>query len=386
MANSMHIDEWGALLAAAQRFRDAAPWRWLGDWPLLGLQDPLTGQVGFGSVIGAGGQAFGLIVFRGVEGLWSNVHMSEVDELGTFWHDAVLQQMDALSFSLGDRDEVSPALRKIYRQLGYSFRGRNNWPVFSSFVPGFAVAEPSGDEIGLLTRYLNRAALFAKLLQSNDELFEDFATGSGFDEDDEDGMYRVLCLSSAADVPGAMAHGDGGGDGDPCDSTALRGDDEDDRAAPEDQLVLAWIKAQPLRPLPVHQVFDEMEAVRLRRRLPKREAAWEFEVCPTPLRIGEARRRAKAVQISLCAEEGSGIILGFEMIAGPEPLRPADNLLAFIKQAGYIPDEVGVTRPDVVYGLEPLAESLGIDLVLYHRLPDLEEAFHSLMEHLSSRP
>lgn len=432
MAESTRIDEWRRLLDTAQRFREAEPWRWLSDWPLLGLQDPVTGQFGFASVMGAAGEAFGLLVFRGAEGLWTNARIVELDEMGTWTHRAVMREMDALSFNLGDREDVSPALRKIYRQAGYSFRGRNNWPVFTSFLPGYANAEPSGDEIGLLTRWLNRALLFVELLADHDVLYADFLAASAFPDEDNDGMFHVLSLVAPEHLDGrgtedesdADDTGDDSGvagteDGSGTDGTeqlplfgveegadalggptsvlqsdvgsdagAAEGEvpavapDSEDGDDFEDKLAVGWVSARPVRPLNVHLYFDEMAAARLRRRLPKRPTAWEFEVCPTPLLVGEARGRAQSVQVALAVEEGSGIILGFEMLAGPDPLEPARHLLDFVKETGYIPAEVGVTREDVAFGVSALTEALGIELTLYDRLPDLEEAFNSMMEHL----
>lgn len=422
MTEAERMDEWRGLLAAAERFREAEPWRWLADWPLLGLQDPVTGEMGFGSVMGAAGQAFGLLVFRGREGLWVNAQIVEESALGTWAHQAAMQQMYGLSFTMGDREEVSPALRKTYRQAGHSFRGRNKWPVFTSFVPGFENAEPADDEVGLLARWLERATLFVKLLRQNDELFDDLLVQSDMPSAENDGTFRIMCLmcpdhlngseggdesepdgpgESGSDGAGGSKHdaeadpasdSGGGSEGDPEADPA--GDPEDGpesvpegdfRNEPEDRLMLLWADIEPLRPLPVYSMFDEMEAARLRRRLPKRSSVWEFEVCPTPLHVGEARDRAQTVQLALCAEEGSGFILGFEMLAGPEPLEPARQLLAFMKKNGYIPAEVGVTREDVAYALSPLTETLDIELVLYDRLPDLEEAYESLMEHLAAR-
>ena len=37
----------------------------------------------------------------------------------------------------GNRDELSEKQRKIIKELGYTYRGKNQWQYFMSFEPGY---------------------------------------------------------------------------------------------------------------------------------------------------------------------------------------------------------------------------------------------------------
>lgn len=362
MMTSSRLEEWRELLAAAQAFREVAPWRWLGDDPLLGIEDPVTGELGLGSVMGAAGQAFGVLVFRGATGLWANIRMTDDVRPGSWEHQAIMHHLDALTFRLGARDEVENSVRKLYRDLGYSFRGKHDWPVFCNYMPGYVLETVSGDEISLLTRYLRQAVTFAVRLRDDDILRHEWTTRSGFNGDLADDTYSVLCL-----VP--MSAGAGG------------------RHLPSEygDCTLQWRRMTPESPLQIDASFDELVLASVQRRFRRMDRAWAFDVCPTPIAIGGHNTRAANVQIALCVDESSQMVIGFDMIPGLEPALPAANLLGFIEYAGYIPSEIGVTRLDVARSLVPFAKALGVDVACYSELPALEEAFSSFLANVRCR-
>src|SRR5687768_2908174 len=57
-----------ALYAAAQAFRELAPWKWMRASELFGVRDPRTGMIGWCSIMGAGEECSGLSVHRGDRG------------------------------------------------------------------------------------------------------------------------------------------------------------------------------------------------------------------------------------------------------------------------------------------------------------------------------
>lgn len=355
-------DDWRQLLAAGQMFREMAPWERFDDWPLLGMVDPVTGALGFGSVLGAGGEQFGLVVFRGATGLWGSTQMTDVGSFQSWDHRVLMHHLNAFSFALGARDEVDANIRKMYRELGYSFRGQTDWPVFDSLSPGYAPAAVAGTEIALLTRYVRLAITFAERLSDDAALRDEWETRSGYEMLQSDEAVNVLCLAPAP--PGVEG---------PAVATAYG------------EAALTWRRFTPESPVRLDGSFDQLDLAGVRRQFARRERAWEFEVCPSPILVGGRKERAATVQIALGVDEDSGIVLGFDMVAGAEAARPAANLLEFIKKAGYIPAEIGVTRVDVAQALAPFAAGLDIEVVIYEDLPGLEEAFFSLVDHLAAR-
>lgn len=350
--------EWASLLEAAESFRALAPWEWLSDWPPLGLVDPLTGQTGFASVLGAAGEEFGLWMFQGPTGLWGILHFVASFPLSPWDGPVVKHHLNALGFSLGSRDEVGEPERRLYRKLGYSFRGRLGWPVFSRFEPGYAPSPPSGDDVTLLARWITLATSFAERLREDDLLRHEWETRTDYDDEDT-GPCRILCLMPA------------GGDttGRPITTPLGPG-------------VLAWRSFTPESPVQLDGSFDFTKAAQYRRTLPRKNRSWEFEICPVPMLVRAPSGRSLSVQVALCVEEQTGFVIGYNLVAGPDPAFPADNLLKFVESAGYIPAEIGVTRMDVGRCVYPLTEALGISLVPYEHLPYLDEAYDSLVDFL----
>ena len=66
--------QWQRLYELAIELKEMAPWNWMSEVDLFGLQNPQDGQLGFVSIMGELGEYFALALYRGPEGLagfWS---------------------------------------------------------------------------------------------------------------------------------------------------------------------------------------------------------------------------------------------------------------------------------------------------------------------------
>ncbi|MDV7396592.1 hypothetical protein RZS08_34670, partial [Arthrospira platensis SPKY1] len=77
-SSNRHI--WENLFQAAIDFRDLAPWEWMYDADIFGVEDPETGEIGWCSVMGAAGEVFSLTVYPGEEGFYSFDRLASIDE------------------------------------------------------------------------------------------------------------------------------------------------------------------------------------------------------------------------------------------------------------------------------------------------------------------
>src|SRR5262245_13791741 len=72
-------DEWGRLYAAAGRVKVMAPWRWMMEDNVFGVRNPERDEVGFLSVMGSGGEHFGVGLYQGAVALYDFFALSEAD-------------------------------------------------------------------------------------------------------------------------------------------------------------------------------------------------------------------------------------------------------------------------------------------------------------------
>lgn len=125
-------DVWPDLLAKAKEFSKLKPWETMADNDIFAVVDPVSGEMLFCSVLGAGDDTFGLGVYIGKAGYSVLLDVLEgVDN--TF--DTLLRQRSFL-MSFEDREDLHKKDYELIKQYGVTFRGRKAWPAFLSMKPG----------------------------------------------------------------------------------------------------------------------------------------------------------------------------------------------------------------------------------------------------------
>ena len=126
---------WQELYGAARDFGDVACWDWMSDSDIFGVLNPESGEIGYCCVLGELGDVYGLVVYLGTDGL-NQYKAIQSGEVGPDNDDTVFFQ-NCLKVSFEDRNELSKDDLKVIRGLRLKFRGRNSWPQFRSFRPGY---------------------------------------------------------------------------------------------------------------------------------------------------------------------------------------------------------------------------------------------------------
>jgi hypothetical protein len=134
--SSPTLQEWRKLYEAAIQIKQLAPWERMSEDMLFGVQDPETGEIGFVSIMGALGEHFAVAVYIGAKGLQGFWIAHSGDE-NPFIPAEVILETFHLQASFEDRNMLRKDDRDIIKQLGLKFRGRNEWPMFRSYRPGF---------------------------------------------------------------------------------------------------------------------------------------------------------------------------------------------------------------------------------------------------------
>ena len=96
---------------------------------------PEDSTVGYCCVLGNLGEQFGLVVYLGDDGLRSYLRLRS----GEFWPPAAeaLLAQHCLVASFEDRTVLEPQDRAVLKSVGLRVRGRNAWPQFRTYTPGY---------------------------------------------------------------------------------------------------------------------------------------------------------------------------------------------------------------------------------------------------------
>ena len=332
------IGEWRKLFQAAQSFYELAPWEWVFDFDIFGIQNPETKEVGYASILGNLGEVFGLCVYLGSEGLTNYLRLQGRDPEEIDWD--VVVGLRCLTAFFEDREDLDPRDRDVIKKLGLKFRGRKAWPVFRSHRPGYAPWYLTSSEARFLTVALLQAQHVAKRLLDDPELLDRAP----------DDLYLVRVR------------------------TGKRWRDE-------------WQPPPPPPPLVFEPLPEEVVSA-LRAQNRPRNGVWEVDLFLLPTMIQE-RKDSPPYYVSalLCVHQESYFVVGIDLVPYWNRLTQLQRRFAKVLEKSPIgwPKRVLVKRLELLVLLSPLLEDLGIEIELAPRLPALEEVQQSFIAFLTKR-
>lgn len=341
-----NIPLWHNLYETAERFRDFAPWRWLYDSQLFGVQHPDTGEIGWCSIMGMAGEHFALAVYRGAQGLGSFFAMADAGDLGMSSPEmlnAFLSQ-NCLMVSFEDANMMSPEQKAHLKSLNKRYRGAGQWVAVQSYDPGFAPTLVDEHDLPYLIQCLEQAMEVAQRAQDDPDLI------------DREGRWLVRVPDQQS---GKLSWSD----------TFL-----DDDAMP-----------QPPSPQPVQPSKDFASKAKLLPTMEEGGIAISCFFAPMPIKEHKNKRAWHPVLL-LGIAPGSRYIIGQQMANSYAEILPIleDFLLSLFKIAGARPKELIVHHAPMEHWLSELAQAAGCQVRLGSGTePYFTEPFEALMEMLS---
>jgi len=337
------IEAWRDLHSAAEEFRNAGCWDVMWDTDVFGVKDPASGKIGYCCVMGHGGEHFGLGVYLGAEGLEGILRMQDGDVPANPVD--MLQVQDCIMASFEDRKLLWPEDLDVIVSLGLKFRGRNAWPLFRSYRPGYVPWLLTGEEAKFLTLALRETICVSGRFATDPDMLDSAVPGS---------------CSYLVRVPRK-------------DGNGLTWKDE-------------WL--EPVLPKKgksaAEPVNDALLQKVIGRNLPRR-GSWEIGSFRAPQPVREKDERPFFPIMTLFVERGSGFIRKYHMeSAVASRPRYAAMLLGQAEEHGVLPVEIFVDKEEVFNALHPVASKLGIRLGI-DDLSALEDARESMNTFLGRR-
>ncbi|MBN1564894.1 MAG: hypothetical protein JXA10_13690 [Anaerolineae bacterium] len=338
--NQPSHDEWRALHESWMQVKDLAPWDWMYEANLFGVQNPETDEIGYVSVMGNFGEHYAMALYQGARGLYKFWQMQRELEFNPF----LVIETPQLQASWEDRNNLDNTDRQVIKDLGLKFRGKKAWPQFQSYRPGHVPWYIEADEARFLTVAIQQLLDVAPRFKANPGLLPNPAT--------ERYLVRVPRQESNS---------------------------------------LVWEDTiQPMPPEPKGRLYMPMDTDLLDevKTLPQHRDKIEMDLFLIPSPIREHKDKRPYFPYMLMAVHGrSGAIMGGELLQpGPDLTSVWEQVplttLAYFASFGARPRMIYVTSSRLAELLERLAQELGCRVIVRRNLRYLGEAKSSLMNYL----
>jgi hypothetical protein len=332
MGNSKpELDEWSRLVQAAIHIKEMAPWEWMSEMDIFGVRNPETGETGYVSIMGELGEHYAVAVYLGSQGLYRFLGFQDAGP-DTAAED--LLAIPHLQASFEDRNELTQRDRDVIKTLGLKFRGRQAWPMFRSYRPGYFPWYLEAEEVRYLTHALEQTADVALRFEQDPGILNP--------EDEESCLVRVSR--------------------------------DGELEVWEDQVA----RVPPPEPTTISIDVDADALDRLMAGS-RSVAGIEVDMFMFPARIGERGDRPAYAHTLMVVESASGMVLGSELLMLEPDLesmvgKVPTTVVRLLARLDIVPREVRVRSGLLQQLLELLEEDLGWRVVLSRRLPALDEA------------
>lgn len=333
--------EWQQLYDLIPEIKKLAPWTFMNEDMVFGVQNPDTSEYGFVSIMGSLGEHLAIAVYLGTEALYS------------FWaiqHDEVepesILEVQQLQASFEDREMVTSEDRKVMNTLGRKFRGRQSWPVFRSYRPGFVPWYLTQDEAKFLVHVLTQVLDVAPRVRENPNLLPPL-------DDEFSYLIRMPIM-------------------------------EGETLLWQDQIM----QVHPPKSRKINIMLD-IEALAFVKNLPLSKSSLEVDFFMTPAQIQEQKGQRPFFAYSLLAvEHKSGFIIGGQTLSADPTMddmlgQVALKLLYILANASLRPKTIFVQSARIHGLISPLCQELGIRIKTSSYLRELEIAKASLLDFMN---
>lgn len=358
---------WLEMYKAAERVRDLEAWNWMYEDDMVAVVDPTNPEnIGFCSLMGAGGEFSALAIYQGIEGLYTWSDLREAGEEspdGTSQMNLMLLQK-CWMIEFTDADGLCVSSKETLKALGLKYRGAGKWIDISNREPGVFPWYVDEEDVPFITTCINQ--FFDVALRAEDD--ESILSKPNPD-------YKELDFDEEEMEEGAME-----------EMIAQMEESEDlmiKRSATE-QKDGKWLWEDSyfdpfnsnLYEMPIQRITPSIRAVALGKKLKVKEAAIliGFLMLPTPMQ--EDKKEAPFFAcVNFFIQYGSGMILNQEISRYSEAKGKFEKaMLDLFEKIGFIPSQIVTNMPVVMDWLDSFEELYEIETIL---APD-DEAFEQV--------
>ncbi|MEP6719638.1 MAG: hypothetical protein ABJB21_10865 [bacterium] len=355
----------------AAEIKALAPWQWMEETDVFGVENPDTGEIGFISIMGNVGEYEAVAVYPGAEGIYGFIDF-QADPSAT--PDRLIE-IPQLQLSFSESKFLEKRDRELLKGSGIKFTGRK--PLFRSYRPGYLPWFITLSEARLLIHALAQTLEVTKR-------FADQPVALPADGDGETVTFLVrVPRKENASSPEGISREDISNAPD-TSQRENRGQSPLAGLVWEDQIKLISRPALP----PIDTTIDWLLLSDL-KSIPQSAMQLEVDVFIGPGSIGEPHERPLALYILIIADRYSGFILGFKALTAEDSLNSMyanvpETIADLLWQNKALPKQI-IVRSELLFNLlEPLEKELKIQIRRANELPAIDEAAGSLAQYLQT--
>jgi hypothetical protein len=390
-------DEVKVLCDLAVQIKAIAPWSWMKETEVFGVEDPDSGEIGFVSVMGNIGEFESVAVYRGAEGIFGLIDFQTDFSSSS---DRLLE-IPQVQLSFSEPKFLEKRDRELLKASGLKFTGAR--PQFRSFRAGYVPWFITLEEARLLIHALSQTLEMTQRLAKTPFLFpndgdgetESFLVRVSRNQD----RLRRQDPSLGEDHSPREDHPreDHSPMGDHSREDHSRrqdhsGTDIAEPLTPSSSSALVWedqIKriSRPT-PVPIETTIDWDLLSNLKSIRPG-DMQLEADLFISPGSVETPNERPLVLYMLMLADRHSGIIVGFEALTAERSFNTMyagipERIVSLLWRNKVLPKQI-IVRSDLLFALlEPLEEELKIQLRRANELPAIDEAAASITQFLST--
>lgn len=340
--SSPSLEDWRELYRSAIEFKELAPWDWMSDTDLFGVQNPEDSDTGYCCVLGGCGEFFGLAVYLGTEGL--NAYLDLQSGRIGIKNDPfeVLLSKKCLVMSFENKSQLSKEDLRVIKKLGLVFKGKHAWPQFRWYEPGYYPWYLNRDHVIFLSLCLNQAMDVARRVRKEPDLLVP----------QHDILYFVRVPTK-----------------------------QDNNI----EWIDVWLKPVELQKIVrVTYEFDTAQLKDIETTASRTDMEWEMDAFFVSMCVREKDERPHYPLAFLCVDRASDFILNVHLTHHARYERDfIDYFVNIIKEHKILPKRILVKKQELGTYLEPLLEKFSIELNLVTKFAALDKARRSLSQELT---
>jgi hypothetical protein len=130
-----NLKQWKELYELALEVKALKPWEYLWDMDIITILLPEYKEPFYCSIMGRNGEFTGIGIYHGFKAMNEFFTIIKNDGIPS---DQLIRYQNCIMCNYGNREELTKKEWQLTKDLGYKFRGKNNWIYFHSFKSGYA--------------------------------------------------------------------------------------------------------------------------------------------------------------------------------------------------------------------------------------------------------